>query len=233
MVKTFIVVALLILAWIVFRRVRSARFLSMNSKKFGPRIVEIAGIRVPVLVGESAPESAAGREQISVKRFGVLDERFAAMEDEQLAAVKAVIRRIAQQASGVDGPMNEEPDAAMDEASRFVLKQQLHENWLAKGLALKRVANVLHEVTKGTPTAYQPPELEPIPTLILGSYFLENLKKLADDGTLKEAFTYEEGKNLQQTAMILDRIQRNPSTRLRDELLYYRVSADGTGFNED
>jgi hypothetical protein len=233
MVQTFIVVALLIFAWMVFRRVRSARFLSPNSKAFGPRIVEIAGISVPVLVGEAAPETAAGREQIRLKRYGVGDEKFAAMEDAQLAAVKNIIRRIAQQASGADGPMNEEPGAAMDEASRFVLKQQVHENWLAKGLALELVADALHEVTKGTPLAYQHPDLSPIPTLILGSCFVEKLKKLADDGTLKEAFTYEEGKNLQQTAMILDRIQRNPSTRLRDKLLYYRLSADGTGFNED
>lgn len=232
MIEILIVVALLIFAWIVFRRVRSARFLSPNSKAFGPRIVEIAGIRVPVLVGESAPESAAGCEQIRVKRIGVMDEKFAAMEEVQLAAVKAVIRKIAQQASGVDGPMNEEPGVAMDEASRFVLKQQVHENWLARGLALERVADALHEVTKGTPIAYQHPNLSPIPTLILGSCFVGKLNGLAYDGTLKDAFTQEEWNNLRQSALILDRIQRNPSSRLRRELMY-RKSTDGSGFNED
>jgi hypothetical protein len=86
-------------------------------ERFKPRTVELAGKKVPVLVGEAAPESKAGRMQQSLKRGGAGAAKFDAVTRAQQAAVKDVIRRTAQQTSGLVGPMAEEPGTAMADAA--------------------------------------------------------------------------------------------------------------------
>jgi hypothetical protein len=87
------------------------------AQRFGPRSVELAGKKVPVLVGEANPESIPGRMQASLKRAGTGAAKFDAVTKAQQAAVKDVIRRTAQQTSGLIGPMAEEPGAVMADAA--------------------------------------------------------------------------------------------------------------------
>jgi hypothetical protein len=87
------------------------------AKKYGPVNVPIAGEKVPVLVGEARPETAAGRKQIGLKRTGVSPEKFDRVTQAQQTAVKNVIRKTAQQTSGMIGTMAEEPGEAVQDAS--------------------------------------------------------------------------------------------------------------------
>jgi hypothetical protein len=87
------------------------------AKKYGPVNVPIAKEKVPVLVGEARPETAAGRKQIGFKRMGVSPAKFEKVAQAQQTAVKNVIRKTAQQTSGLIGPMAEEPGEAMQEAA--------------------------------------------------------------------------------------------------------------------
>jgi hypothetical protein len=87
------------------------------AERFGPRTVELAGEKIPVTVGESNPESAPGRLQANLKRSGVGAPKFSQVEQAQQAAVKQVIRKTAQQTSGLIGPMQDEPGAAMQDAA--------------------------------------------------------------------------------------------------------------------
>jgi hypothetical protein len=87
------------------------------ARRYGPRTVTLAGEDIPVSVGEAAPESTAGRTQANLKRSGVGASKFERLENAQQAGVKAVIRKTAQQTSGLVGPMRAEPGAAMEDAS--------------------------------------------------------------------------------------------------------------------
>ena len=87
------------------------------SAKYGPRKVEIAGEKVPVTVGEAEPGSPAGRTQSQLKRSGAGAEKFEKVEKAQQQAVKGVIKKTAQKASGFIGPMQEEAGAVVDDAA--------------------------------------------------------------------------------------------------------------------
>jgi hypothetical protein len=115
-----VICALLIIAGIL-SKIGSALFFgsetaakrSAIAAKCGPRTVELAGEKIPTLVGEVDPESGAGRLQIALKRLGIWAARFEAMESAQQTAAKNVIRKAAEQTSGFIGPLNEEPSAAL------------------------------------------------------------------------------------------------------------------------
>jgi hypothetical protein len=90
------------------------------TERYGPRPVRLAGESVPLAVGEAEPQSRAGQLQTDLKRSGVKAGRFEALEREQQEAVKRVIRRTAQETSGLVGPIKAEPGAAMQDAASAV-----------------------------------------------------------------------------------------------------------------
>lgn len=85
--------------------------------KYAPRSVELAGEKVPVLVGEAHPESSAGRSQVSLKRGGTGAEAFEKVEKEQYEKIKNVIRNTAKETAGLTEPIPSEPGAAMSDAA--------------------------------------------------------------------------------------------------------------------
>lgn len=91
--------------------------------KYGPKAVDIAGEKVPVLAGEAAPDSPAGRLQDRLKRSGSAQPKFEAVEKAQQEAVKSVIRNTAKQTSQLTGPISEEPGAAMRDATTATFSQ--------------------------------------------------------------------------------------------------------------
>lgn len=91
--------------------------LSKLRESVKPREIPIAGEKVPVLVGEAEPTSRAGRLQTEFKRAGVGEQSFKDFFAKQQAKVKQVIRNVAQQTSGMTGPMADEPGAAMHNAA--------------------------------------------------------------------------------------------------------------------
>ena len=93
------------------------------NEKYAPRSVELTGEKIPVLVGESNPETSAGRSQVALKRSGTGAKNFEGVEKEQYAKIKNVIRNIAQQTSGLVGPMQEEPGAAVSDAATATFEQ--------------------------------------------------------------------------------------------------------------
>jgi hypothetical protein len=117
------------------------------AEKYAPRQVELAGTKVPVLVGEAAPETRPGRMQISLKRGGMGAAKFDAVTRAQQAAVKNVIRKVAQQTSGMTGPMAEEPGAAMQDAAdaTFAKARPMYN---ALDASLKTVPDTLQGVSK-------------------------------------------------------------------------------------
>jgi hypothetical protein len=88
-----------------------------------------------------------------------------------------------------------------------------------QGKARIEVANAIKSATKGTPESVQAPGLAKVPTEIQGANLVKKLNDLADDGTLADAFTADEIRNLRQSAEILDRIQSNPVGRGSGESL--------------
>ncbi len=85
--------------------------------KYGPKEVSVGGEKVPVLVGEAAPESGPGRLQSNLKRSGNAPGRFEKVENTQQQSVKDVIRKTAQETSGAIGPMQIEPSDVVNEAA--------------------------------------------------------------------------------------------------------------------
>jgi hypothetical protein len=85
--------------------------------KYAPRPEPIAGVDVPVAVGERTPASQAGRWQTSLKRRGVNAPKWEDLNAQQQEAIKSVIRRTAARTSRMPGPIPEEPAAAVDAAS--------------------------------------------------------------------------------------------------------------------
>jgi hypothetical protein len=85
--------------------------------KYGPREVPVGGEKVPVTVGEAEPSSAAGRKQLSLKKSGVGAPKFDRVEKVQQDKIKKVIRDTAQKTSGLIGPMEEQPGAALKSAA--------------------------------------------------------------------------------------------------------------------
>lgn len=77
-----------------------------------------------------------------------------------------------------------------------------------QGKARIDVSKAISDATKGPRAAITPPGMSEVPTEMQGGSLVKALDKLQDDGTLEDAFTPEEGKNLRQSALILDRIQK-------------------------
>lgn len=102
------------------KRMAEERYLT---PRVGPRNVNVAGVDVPVTVGEAEPQSYWGGKQIELKRRGVKAPQFSEVEAEAQAAVKEVIRRTAQQASSLIGPMQDEPAAAMKDAAETTFER--------------------------------------------------------------------------------------------------------------
>jgi hypothetical protein len=93
------------------------------AERFGPKIVPIAGQKVPVLVGEAAPETSAGRFQVDLKKAGIGGKKFDQVSRIQQEAVKQVIRNVAQRTTGMIGPMAAEPGVAVADASQATFAQ--------------------------------------------------------------------------------------------------------------
>jgi hypothetical protein len=119
---------------------------------YAPRQVEVGGEKVPVLVGEAAPESRPGRLQTNLKRSGAAAERFEKVEGKQQQAVKDVIRNTAQKTSGVIGPMQAEPSAVVNDAATAAYTQAapLYDELDA---SLVEVPDALNNVSKITQDA--------------------------------------------------------------------------------
>ena len=77
-----------------------------------------------------------------------------------------------------------------------------------QGKARIDVSKAISDATKGPRAAITPHGMSEVPTEMQGGSLVKALDKLQDDGTLEDAFTPEEGKNLRQSALILDRIQK-------------------------
>ncbi len=107
-------------------------------EKYGPATVELAGVKVPVSVGEAYPQGMPGRTHAMLKRSGVGSERFGAFEAAQQESAKDVIRKTAEQTSGytpsvVSNPVRgsahpfvpfvEEPAVTMKGAAQTTLNQ--------------------------------------------------------------------------------------------------------------
>jgi hypothetical protein len=120
--------------------------------KYGPRTVEIGGVKVPVTVGEASPESAAGRTQSNLKRSGAGAEKFENVEKTQQQAVKDVIRNTAQKASGQIGPLQAEPGPVVNDAATasFAQAEPLYDSL---DTSLKTVPDTLKGVSKLVETA--------------------------------------------------------------------------------
>jgi len=118
----------------------------------GPREVPIAGEKVPVLAGEAAPESTAGRLAAELKRSGAGEQSFKDFATKQQAAVKDVIRKVAKQTSGMIGPAVEEPGAAMHNAAdaTFAKAKPMYESLDS---ALITVPDTMESVSKITQQA--------------------------------------------------------------------------------
>ena len=117
------------------------------ARAYGPREITVAGEKVPVLVGEANPTSRAGRTQINVKRSGTGAAKFDAVSRQQQSAVKNVIRRVAQQTSGMTGPMAAEPGAAMADAAETTFAKA-RPMYTALDASLKTVPDALEGVSK-------------------------------------------------------------------------------------
>lgn len=120
--------------------------------RYGPRSVELAGQKVPVLVGEAEPTTGPGRRQIGLKKGGVGGAKFDAVSRAQQAAVKNVIRRTAQQTSGLIGPMAAEPGAAMTDAAEATFAQA-RPMYAALDKSLATIPDDLQSVSKITQQA--------------------------------------------------------------------------------
>ncbi|MGA7312633.1 MAG: hypothetical protein WBX22_01560 [Silvibacterium sp.] len=102
------------------RRMAEDRFVA---PRVAPRTVDIGGVTVPATIGEAEPESYWGRKQTELKRRGVKAPQFTRLENEQQQAVKEVIRKTAQQTSGLIGPVQDEPADAMKDAAEITFQQ--------------------------------------------------------------------------------------------------------------
>jgi hypothetical protein len=83
-----------------------------------PKEIPVGGESVPVLKGEAEPGTVMGRTQAGLKRAGIGEGRFTKFAQDQQAAVKQVIRNVAQQTSDLIGPMKAEPAEAMRDAEQ-------------------------------------------------------------------------------------------------------------------
>jgi hypothetical protein len=107
---------------------------------------------------------------------------------------------------------NAEVDNALGESSLEKTWHEADRLW-RQGHARIDVAKAITDATKGPRASITPAGMAEVPTEMQGSSLVKSLDKLLDDGTLEDAFTPDEGKNLRQSALILDRIQKtSPGT---------------------
>jgi hypothetical protein len=90
------------------------------SASFRPIVLDIEGIKVPMLKSESAPETSAGRIVRDFKRAGVGEKHFDKFAQGQQQAVKAVIRKVAAKTSGAISPMPESAAGSLGTAASTV-----------------------------------------------------------------------------------------------------------------
>src|SRR5882762_842407 len=96
---------------------RGAKFRAGQRGAVRPTEVGLAEEKVPVLRGEAEPETKGGRLQAELKRAGAGEKHFKKFAKEQQESVKQVIRNTAKQTSGLIGPMQDEPGAAVQDAA--------------------------------------------------------------------------------------------------------------------
>jgi len=82
-----------------------------------PSEVDINGTKVPVTIIEKDPQSRAGDIATNLKKSGVGRKHWAKVGLAQQAALKQVIRDVARETSGMTGPIQYEPGAAMKDAA--------------------------------------------------------------------------------------------------------------------
>lgn len=158
-------------------------------KPLEPRTVEITGQKIPVLVGEAAPETRAGRMQTSLKKAGTGGAKFDAVSRAQQAAVKNVIRRVAQQTSGLVGPMAEEPGTAMSDAADATFAKA-RPMYSALDASLARVPDGLQEVSRITQEAMgraQKLGVDITDPGITGEFYVDKEGNAVDRGSMSPA----------------------------------------------
>lgn len=112
-----------------------------------PKIVQIEGVDMPVLVGEAAetPSTLGQRAQIALKRAGAAPDEFTKVEAQQQNAVKQVIRNVTQRTSGLTGPLPESPVGAVAQGSEAVF-EQARPMYQALDASLTHVPTVLDQL---------------------------------------------------------------------------------------
>lgn len=97
-----------------------AAALEHYASAYRPIVLDIEGIKVPMLKSEAAPESAAGHVVRDFKRAGVGEKHFEKFAEGQQQAVKAVIRKVATKTSNAVAPMPESGAGALATAANAV-----------------------------------------------------------------------------------------------------------------
>jgi hypothetical protein len=117
-----------------------------------PKEIPIGGENIPVLKGEAEPGTTLGRMQAGLKRAGIGEGAFTKFAQEQQGKVKQVIRNVAQQTSGMLGPMKDEPGEAMADAEQatFAKARPMYD---ALDKSLATVPDTLTNVSKVTEQA--------------------------------------------------------------------------------
>lgn len=120
--------------------------------KYRPTTVPIAGVDVPVMVGEANPLSDAGLANLRLKKAGYAPNLFKEFTARQQAAVKQVIRNVARDTSDLTGPISDEPGAAMHDAASAT-HAQARPMYAALDASLTTVPDALESVSKVTQEA--------------------------------------------------------------------------------
>jgi len=89
---------------------------SAVQERYRPTSTRVAGVSIPVSVGEETPDLDTGRKFTELKSRGVNAPRFKQFEARQQVAVREVIRRTAQEVAGRVAS-SKEPAAAMTDAA--------------------------------------------------------------------------------------------------------------------
>ena len=117
-----------------------------------PKDIPVGGEKIPVLKGEAEPGTMLGRTQAGLKRAGIGEGKFTEFAQKQQAAVKQVIRNVAQKTSRMVGPMKAEPAEAMADASDATFAQA-RPMYDALDKSLVSVPDSLENVSKVTEQA--------------------------------------------------------------------------------
>lgn len=97
-----------------------AAALEHYASAYRPIVLDIEGIKVPMLQSEAAPETSVGHVVRDFKRAGVGEKHFEKFAQGQQQAVKAVIRKVAAKTSNAVAPMPESGAGALATAANAV-----------------------------------------------------------------------------------------------------------------